>query len=534
MIGGKYKVIAQIGKGGMATVYSAVHVGTDRKVALKVMSPESEAADCDASSTSDRSGSMTRFEREARIAGNLDTQHVTRVFDAGRDPVHGPFIAMELLEGDDLKDLIRNLGPLRPELALRIVAQACIGLARAHAIGVVHRDVKASNIFLAADEFGERVVKVLDFGIAKGRRGDKVDPADPRTLTRTGAMLGSPHYMSPEQVLGTKALDHRADIWSLGVLLYKCVSARTPFDDRDTVGQIIVAIVHAAPPSVQDFAPWVAPEVAQIIGRALKGPPAERFQSAQEMCDALRRLIPGGDLAITADMLTPMSDDERRDVKPRLSTRITVPDGTLGSRRLEEAAKAALAAAAPPRVTEVDSTIDPAVASFRSPSFGPRSLGTRVGLGAFALVAGVALVWGLTHRDGSPASAASAAPSAPTAAVAAAPAPPSTGSPDRHAPLQILPPVDAVDVDSMPVTPDHGTVDLVGELGSVHKVHLRAGKNEATVEVVVTEDGARPRTVSLPGAHAAAPVPARRGGVAGQPTTPSPAKSAARFDTQFE
>ncbi len=528
IIGGKYRVLEQIGKGGMATVYSAIHLGTDRHVAVKVMAADDQV-DCDASSTSDRNGSLARFEREARIAGNLDTQHVTRVFDTGIDPVHGPFIVMDLLIGDDLKDLIRRLGPLRPELALRVVAQACVGIARAHAIGVVHRDVKASNIFLAADEFGGRVVKVLDFGIAKGRRDDRIDAADPKTLTKTGAMLGSPHYMSPEQVLGVKALDHRADIWSLGIVLYKCLSARTPFDDRDTVGQIIVSIVQGSPPSVQNFAPWVSPEIAAVIARALKGPVGERFQSAEEMGEAIRALIPGGDLQITLPMLTPMTDEERGAVKPRLSTKITIPDGTLAARRLEEVARASVPEA---RASEADSTIDGAIASLRHPSAGPRTLRSKVGVVALALVACLAATWGIARRDHADAPRATAAPRA-IELTAAAPA--SAVAPTvQHAPLQILPPVDAVEIDGVAAPLDHGAVDVTGDLGSVHKVRLRAAGREATVEVIVAEDGARPRVVSLPSMHGAPAASARKVPSSQASSQPSPAKSAARFDTQFE
>jgi serine/threonine-protein kinase len=536
-IGGKYRVLAQIGKGGMATVYSAVHVGTDRRVAIKVMSAEGEGKiDCDADSTSDRSQSLTRFEREARIAGNLDTQHVTRVFDTGFDPVHGPYIVMELLSGDDLKDLILRLGPLRPELSLRIVAQACIGIARAHALGVVHRDVKASNIFLAGDEFGARVVKVLDFGIAKGRRGDVVDAADPKTLTKTGAMLGSPHYMSPEQVLGTKALDHRADIWSLGVLLYKCLSARTPFDDRDTVGQIIVAIVQGAPPPVQNYAPWVAPEIASVIARALKTRPEDRFQDAHQMYEAIRALVPGGDLSISPAMLTPMTDEERRDAKPRLSARVTLPDGTLAERRLADAAKIAVAAVSGP---EVDSTIDGSASSARWPqvqSRFPRSTRSKLGVVLLALGVSVAAVWGMTRREhgGSSQAVAASAPVTPTEPTGARP-PASATAIVRHVPLQVQPPADSIEVDGVTATLDHGSVDVSGELGSVHKVSLRGSGREMTVEVIITDDGARPRAVGLPvSASPAATAPARRSVPSQAPRAPQPAKSTNRFDTQFE
>ena len=545
IIGEKYKVTAQIGKGGMATVYSAVHIGTDRHVAVKVMTDTDVAPDLDGetSSTPNRGGSLMRFAREARIAGNIDTQHVTRVFDTGVDPVHGPYIVMELLTGEDVKDLVRRLGPLRPELALRIMGQACIGIGRAHAVGVVHRDVKASNLFLAESEFGTRVVKVLDFGIAKGKMSDRVDAGESKTLTKTGAMLGSPHYMSPEQVLGTKALDHRADIWSLGIVLYKCLSARTPYDDRDTVGQLIVSIVQGAPPSVQDFAPWVSPEIAAVIGNALKLNPQDRYQTAQDMATAIRALIPGGNLDITPEMLTPMTDDERRDVRPRLSTRVTLPDGAIAARRLSQprgpSTPPAVRASDSPPVSEADSTIGSATASTRRPSTRPHSVGSKIGAAVIALAACGVAAWGLSSRAHvDPPTAAASAPHAPID-----PAPPAPGAAadtgGRHVEVQVVPSNASVDVDDVAaVVTAQGTIDVAGVLGSVHKVHLRAGGHEATMEVILAADGARPRVVTLPDPRSAA---VGRKGPAAQAqapaprsSAPSPAKSAARFDTQFE
>jgi serine/threonine protein kinase len=536
IIGGKYRVLEQIGKGGMATVYSAVHLGTDRRVAVKVMM--ATATEVDADSSSDPAGSLTRFEREARIAGNIDTQHVTRVFDTGLDPVHGHFIVMELLTGDDLKDLIRKLGPLRPDLALRIVGQACIGLARAHALGVVHRDVKASNLFVGEGEFGRRVVKVLDFGIAKGRINDRVDSADPKTLTKTGAMLGSPHYMSPEQVLGTKALDHRADIWSLGIVLYKCLSARTPFDDRDTVGQIIVSIVQGSPPSVQDFAPWVAPGIAALIGRALQARPDDRFQSAQEMYEAIRALVPGGELEITPAMLTPMSDDERRDVKARLSTRVTIP-GTLAAKRLSAARKSSPPAPdGPVAANEADSTLGSAMSSKRRPSMRPNSLASKIGTTVLALAAGGAALWGLSRRDRAEVVHPAVAASPVLSTIAPTSSPPAmteTTAKERRVEVHVQPATAVIEVDDVAQVVRGGAVEIVGDLGSVHKVRLREGGREATVEVIVADDGARPHLVSLPDPRGAATASTRKTVSAQLPSPPSPPpKSAARFDTQFE
>ncbi|HTQ43887.1 MAG TPA: serine/threonine-protein kinase [Polyangiaceae bacterium] len=539
IIGGKYRVTAQIGRGGMATVYAAVHQGTDRRVAVKVMT--AAQIDPESSSSEERNGSLARFEREARIAGNIETQHVTRVYDTGIDPVWGPYIVMELLGGEDLKDLVRRLGPLRPDLSLRILAQACIGVGRAHALGVVHRDVKASNLFLAKDEFGKIVVKVLDFGIAKGHRTHTIDASDPKTLTETGAMLGSPHYMSPEQVLGSKTLDHRADIWSLGIVLYKCLSARTPFDDRDTVGHIVVSIVQGAPPSVQDFAPWVSPDIAEVLVKALRSRPQERYQTAEEMYEAIRALIPGDDVEITPEMLTPMTDDERRDVKPRLSMRVSIQE-TPAAGTLTKPARAPATTASgptPPPASESDSTIGSSTSSLRRPSTGPHSSRSMIaGVGVAVALAG-AVVWGLaTHKSQveAPPTAATAA-TVPSVAPSASPAPSSTGA--WHVQVRVIPPNATVDVDDVNTVVSDGVVDVVGDLGSVHKVHLRGSGRETTVEVIVAEDGARPHTVALPDPRAGAAASPRKTGVASSPPAPAatqapPAKSATRFDTRFE
>jgi serine/threonine protein kinase len=541
IIGGKYRVIAQIGKGGMATVYSAIHQGTDRRVAVKVMT--AAQIDPDASSSGDNNnGSLARFEREARIAGNIETQHVTRVYDTGIDPVHGPFIVMELLGGEDLKDLVRRLGPLRPDLALRIVAQACIGVGRAHALGVVHRDVKASNLFLAKDEFEKLVVKVLDFGIAKGHRTHRVDASDPKTLTETGAMLGSPHYMSPEQVLGSKTLDHRADIWSLGIVLYKCLSARTPYDDRDTVGHLVVSIVQGTPPCVQDFAPWVSPEIAEVLGRALRSRPQERFQTAEEMYEAIRALIPGDDIEITPEMLTPMTDDERRDVKARLSMRVSIPEGPAAGRPVKTAPApdTSVRRPTPPPPSESDSTIGSSTSSLRRPSTGPHSNRSMIaGVGVAVAIAGAA-IWGIAHTSQTePPPAAASAPTVASIAQPAAPAPSSSVGNEWHVQVRVIPPTATVDVDEVSAVVSDGSVDVVGDLGSVHKVHLRGSGRETTVEVIIAEDGARPHVVALPDPRAPVVATPRKTSLpptqpAPTATHPPPAKSAARFDTQFE
>jgi serine/threonine protein kinase len=305
----RYRIVREIGKGGMGVVCEAVNVATDRKVALKAILNEEIAKNPQA---------VERFQREARAAGRIDTQHVAQVLDAGLDgPTGMLYIVMEMLAGEDLSHLVRRLGPLAPELALRIVAQACVGLAKAHEVGVVHRDLKPANLFLARRDRGEVVVKLLDFGVAKLKMDAGLGAeGGPHELTRTGSLLGSPLYMSPEQAKGLRTIDHRADLWSLGVTLYKVLAGRTPFEHAETLGQLILAVCTQAPPPIQDVAPWVPPEVAALLDAALQADVDARLQSATAMLEALTRMLPGGD-SLHVDMLRPAGAELRATVAPR-------------------------------------------------------------------------------------------------------------------------------------------------------------------------------------------------------------------------
>jgi serine/threonine-protein kinase len=214
-------------------------------------------------------------------------------------------MVLEYLVGEDLLQVIRRLGPLAADVAMRITAQACQGVSRAHTAGVIHRDIKPANIFLARGDDGVLTVKVLDFGVAKFKGDNDVGASSAGGLTRTGSMLGSPLYMSPEQARSGKNVDHRSDVWSLGVVLYQAVSGRTPFDDMPGLGELILALCNGPPPPVQGFAPWVAPEVAGIIDRALRLAPDDRFSSVDEMLGALLAQLPGG-TAVRDEMLIPL------------------------------------------------------------------------------------------------------------------------------------------------------------------------------------------------------------------------------------
>ena len=291
IIGGKYEVLRELGKGGMGVVYEARHTGTGRKVAVKEIVAEALRTDALL---------LDRFQREARATGNIETQHVAPVLDTGNDAATGhPYLVIELLHGEDLQDRIVRFGPLSEDAALRITAQAATGLARAHAAGVVHRDIKPANLFLARRD-DEVVVKILDFGVARVK--EQLAAADHR-LTTTGVMLGTPLYMSPEQVVGAKSVDHRADLWSLGICLYESLTGTTPHDDVETLGALIVAICSKPARSIREVAPELSDEVAAIVDKSIALDPTKRYQTADDLLVDLRALLPDG-LRLDEPMLT--------------------------------------------------------------------------------------------------------------------------------------------------------------------------------------------------------------------------------------
>jgi eukaryotic-like serine/threonine-protein kinase len=289
-IDGRYQVLSLLGEGGMGSVYEARHVGTGRRLALKTITGELA-----------RSPSLIqRFELEARAAGAIESQHIAHVLDVGVDRESGtPYLVMEFLVGKTLDQHLTQLRALPSELSLRIAAQACLGLSKAHQAGIAHRDVKPANLFLAERDAGELVAKLLDFGIAKVLLDDAAGKAP--VVTQTGHLVGTPLYMSPEQASGDRAVTFSTDIWSLGVMLYEMLSGRTPHHEVRATGRLIVAICTIPAPPLRSVAPWVDERVEAIVMRALDLEPEARFSSAQEMLDAIRPLV--SSLALHRDML---------------------------------------------------------------------------------------------------------------------------------------------------------------------------------------------------------------------------------------
>lgn len=276
IIAERYRVIRVIGRGGMGTVYECEHVQLHKRVALKVLA---HAVRTDPETAS-------RFLTEARAAAQIGHPNIVDIFDLGELPTGGTFIAMALLEGNDLDRELKTTGAMPFHRARSIVSQVCRALAAAHALGIVHRDMKPANVFLARDADGTEHVKVLDFGIAHVQDAD----ASAVALTQTGTILGTPAFMSPEQGRGV-GVDHRTDIYSVGCILYMLLTNRMVFEGPTVMSVIARHMVEApVPPSERVPETHIPPELDAVVLRALAKDPAERFQTMKELWMALEAL----------------------------------------------------------------------------------------------------------------------------------------------------------------------------------------------------------------------------------------------------
>jgi serine/threonine protein kinase len=280
LINGKYEIVELIGVGGLGFVVAAIHVELGDKVALKFLRPEALS----------NAEAVGRFAREGRASAKLRSEHVTRVFDVGTLPDGAPFIVMEYLEGIDLGALLQERGALPVALAIEYVLQTCEALAAAHACGVVHRDIKPENLFLNRRAQGLHVVKVLDFGISKVSLAPSA-AGGRHPLVETTMAMGSPIYMSPEQLRAAKDIDPRTDIWSLGCVLYELLTNRLAFD-ATTITEVTALILERETPSLRSARPEVPAELELVIQRCLAKLPAQRFHDVAELALALAPFAP--------------------------------------------------------------------------------------------------------------------------------------------------------------------------------------------------------------------------------------------------
>lgn len=323
----KYRVERLLGAGGMSSVYAGMHLGLEQPIALKVLKPKLAA----------NASYVTRFVREARAAAKLTGAHVGRVLDVGTysgglGSEEAPFIAMELLQGEDLGSLLAKRRSFAVHEAVDYAIQACDGLARAHAVGIIHRDVKPANLFLTEVD-GEPCVKVIDFGVAKQIEEEVTQ------LTNTSEVFGSPQYMSPEQVRASKHVDVRSDVWSLGCVLYEFLTGAPPFESPSIMTLTSLIISEPATPLRKKRADIPA-ALEAVVMQCLEKKPERRHASVIDLAIALE---PFGRPNLNGRLVESLrrlrigeagpASNPRRSLEPPTSTRSFVPSSQSPSQR---------------------------------------------------------------------------------------------------------------------------------------------------------------------------------------------------------
>ena len=279
VLAGKFRIERVLGVGGMGMVVSAMHLHLDERVAIKFLLPEALT----------NAEAVARFGREARAAVKIKSEHVARVTDVGALETGAPYMVMELLRGQDLSQLLHDHGALAVPVAVQYVLQACEALAEAHAIGIVHRDLKPANLFLTTRADGSPCIKVLDFGISKV--ANKSGSGSDMGMTRTQSIMGSPLYMSPEQMASARDVDQRADIWAVGCVLYELVTGRVPFE-AETMPQLCTLILHQDPPSPRSIRADVPDALDHAILRCLRKDRNQRYANVATLAADLAGFSP--------------------------------------------------------------------------------------------------------------------------------------------------------------------------------------------------------------------------------------------------
>lgn len=276
ILAGKYRVEQVLGRGGMGVVMSAWHLELDQRVALKFLGANlSESADA-----------AERFRREARAAARIRSEHVVRVLDVGMVNETVPYMVMEFLEGHDLEQELERRGPLPVHEAVDYLLQAIEAIAEAHAAGIVHRDLKPGNLFLFRRPDGTNMIKVLDFGISKSIAAPGTS-SNQMALTATASLIGSPLYMSPEQMQSPRAVDTRTDIWALGAILYHLLAGQPPYMGEN-IAQLCERLMNSTPEPLPSRRPDVPVGLDRVVARCLQKDREQRFANVSELAEALQ------------------------------------------------------------------------------------------------------------------------------------------------------------------------------------------------------------------------------------------------------
>jgi len=293
VVADKYRIDGQLGVGGMAVVFGAHHTLLDKPIAVKILSPDLPRLP----------QVVDRFLTEARAAARVDSPHVARVMDVGTLVNGLPYMVMERLEGCDLEELLRLEKQLTVGDAVDYVLQALQGLAHAHTLGVIHRDLKPANLFLSQQADGTSIIKILDFGIAK------LD--DATRVTAQGQAVGSPTYMSPEHIRNSPLVDHRTDIWGIGVVLYELLTGRPPVEG-DGVGETLAAVLNNKPPSPRSIRPDIPVELDAAIMKCLEHVPQDRFSDVSQLAQAIAPFGTGACVALVDSIEQTLRQQLRR------------------------------------------------------------------------------------------------------------------------------------------------------------------------------------------------------------------------------
>jgi serine/threonine-protein kinase len=344
LVDGKYAIEGTIAEGGLGVIVRAQHVGLGQTVAIKYLKPKAVAAPA----------IVQRFEREARLAAQIASEHVVRVQDVGRVPGVGPYMVMEYLVGRDLGSIVEE-GALPVERAVDYALQAADALAEAHALQIVHRDIKPDNLFLAQRPSNSAILKIIDFGISKAPPRRNED-ASWRRETAEEERFGTPLYMSPEQLRSASEVDHRTDIWSLGVVLYELIAGKPPFDAED-IPELYAKILKEAPTPLRQVRPEVPVPLEATIMRCLEKNPEDRFRNVAELAQELapyvpdagkrisriRQVVRRGGHSVRPPASLPSGVAEAVDATPRVNRTTVLTRITVSSRAIVVAVGAGLA-----------------------------------------------------------------------------------------------------------------------------------------------------------------------------------------------
>ncbi len=401
ILAGKYRVEKVLGVGGMGVVVAARHIDLDEKVAIKFLLPAMLGD----------GAAVARFQREAKAAVRIKSEHVARVFDVGRLQDGAPYMVMEFLEGSDLAALLTRHGAMPFAQAVDFILQACVAVADAHALGIIHRDLKPANLFCVRRSDGQLSIKVLDFGISKLTEAD----GSGMSFTQTNAMMGSPLYMSPEQFRSSKNVDARTDIWALGAILFELVTGQTPFS-AGSVPELAVRIATERAPSATRVNPQVPPALATIIARCLEREQEQRPRNIADLAVALAPFAPPSGRALVDRVVG-------------IGGPVSGVGPSLRSSQAPASLEPRFSGASEPGAPSATENRTAAAVHWTSP--GPTALRRSI-LPALGVVGGLAvggIAWWTTQRAASTAAVESAATFPTTPPVAAAATPPATPSP---------------------------------------------------------------------------------------------------------